>query len=330
MSLVCILQVISLVLSDVIGNPLDLIASGPTVYDSTSPQQCLDLFKLLKVDEDIPASVIKFLENAAGHRQSAKGKLLLGMEGDDEAPPCNDVSNAQNLIVGSNEVLIENAVNRAHELGYLTYVLSTSLCGEASMAAEIFADLAAFACLTMGNKRRRDMQRCLVEEELDLLRKGVRKETVNELLLVAEQAANQDRPMCILAAGETVVKVTGSGKGGRNLEMALWAANHLHANNGKYDLSARFQIQFLSAGTDGQDGPTDAAGAFADTETYLTGQENNLDPEAFLGNNDSYAFFSELNGGQNMLKTGLTGTNVMDLQVMLIKPAAKDSPKNDF
>lgn len=318
-------KVISLILSDVIGNPLDQIASGPTYRDNTNPQQCLDLFRILKVENQIPPSVKQFLEKAMAEREIGKLSSLPEFLEEEKSIPANDTSNALNLIVGSNEVLMEHAKLEAEKMGYLTYVFSTSLGGTASVVGEMFADLAAFICLTMGNKRRRDMQHSLVQEEMDLLRKGLSKDTVNEILLVAEQAANQDKPLCLLSAGETVVKVSGSGKGGRNQHLGLSAGIHLYDNASKYDLNPRFNIQLLSAGTDGQDGPTDATGAMVDSFTYLVGLDKGYDAKDYLANDDSYNYFSHVNGGRNLLKTGLTGTNVMDMQILLIKPTPKNS-----
>ena len=308
-------------MSDVIGSPLDLIASGPTVHDLSTPQECLDLFRYFKIQDKIPACVIKLLEKRAETEHFQRETTELGIKDvEDDLPLCAKCLNAENFIIGSNEIMVTHAVQKATELGYLPYVLSVSLEGKAEKQGEMLADVAAFVCLSMGNKRRRDVQWVLVQEEMDMLRRGITKKTVNEILLAAEQAANQDRSLCLLAAGETVVNVTGTGRGGRNQELALSASVHLSDNAHKYELNPRFHIHLLSAGTDGQDGPTDAAGAFSDTHTYNQGLDAGMDGKLYIENNDSYTFFSHLNNGRNLLKTGLTGTNVMDLQVLLIKP----------
>jgi len=115
-------------------------------------------------------------------------------------------------------------------------------------------------------------------------------------------------PACILSGGETTVTLKGQGKGGRNQEFSLAAA---------LEIDGWKDLVLLSAGTDGTDGPTDAAGAFADGETIRRGKDEGLDARTFLQENDSYSFFEKLG---DLLITGPTGTNVMDLRIMLISP----------
>jgi hydroxypyruvate reductase len=118
--------------------------------------------------------------------------------------------------------------------------------------------------------------------------------------------SSHNRPVCLLSGGETTVTIKGSGKGGRNQEFALAAA---------LELAETKNITLLSAGTDGSDGPTDAAGAFVDETTVFRAQDSGLDPQKYLDNNDSYNFFSALG---DLYKIGPTNTNVMDLQIALI------------
>ena len=113
-------------------------------------------------------------------------------------------------------------------------------------------------------------------------------------------------PACILSGGETTVTIKGNGLGGRNQEFALAAA---------LDIAGSENIVVLSGGTDGNDGPTDAAGAISDTHTLKRAEELNLSPTQYLDNNDSYHFFEKLD---DLLKTGPTNTNVMDIRIMLI------------
>jgi glycerate-2-kinase len=115
-------------------------------------------------------------------------------------------------------------------------------------------------------------------------------------------------PTCLLAGGETTVQVRGTGKGGRNQEFALAVAQELAGEAG---------WSLLSAGTDGIDGPTDAAGAFVDGRTLGRARRKNLDPARFLRNNDTYTFFSVLG---DLFSPGSTGTNVMDIKIALVNP----------
>lgn len=114
------------------------------------------------------------------------------------------------------------------------------------------------------------------------------------------------RSLCFISGGETTVTVTGKGLGGRNMELALSFAMEIEGING---------VSLISAGTDGTDGPTDAAGAIVDGQTVVRARALGMDPETFLKNNDSYHFFKEID---DLFVTGPTGTNVMDIQIMVL------------
>ena len=131
--------------------------------------------------------------------------------------------------------------------------------------------------------------------------------------LQTQDELNPGERRCLLSGGETTVIVRGNGKGGRNQELALAFAIEIAGTPG---------ITLLSAGTDGTDGPTDAAGAIVDGSTAQRARELGVHPESYLGNNDSYAFFSKLDAldhEKHLLVTGPTGTNVMDIQIILIE-----------
>lgn len=232
-------RVLALVLSDVIGDNLDVIGSGPTVPDGSTAADAVAILERYGLLNRVPEAVRARLESGA------------------ETPKPGDPAFAQvrNVIVGSNRLAAEAAMVRAGELGYRPKLLSTTLEGEA-----------------------REVGRQLARET-----------------------------GCLIAGGETTVTIQGGGKGGRNQEMALAAALALE---GVPD------TVFLSAGTDGTDGPTDAAGAMADGATITEARQQGLDAEAFLNNNDSYHFFQAVGG---LIITGPTGTNVMDLQVRLTR-----------
>jgi glycerate-2-kinase len=125
--------------------------------------------------------------------------------------------------------------------------------------------------------------------------------------LAAKRHKESDHPVCLISGGETTVTVTGTGRGGRNMELALAFAAEIEGING---------ITLLSAGTDGTDGPTDAAGALVDGMTVNRARSLRLDPDDYLRNNDSYNFFLKCGG---LFVTGPTGTNVMDVQIAVIE-----------
>jgi hydroxypyruvate reductase len=252
--------VISLILSDVIGDDLDAIASGPTVPDSTTWADALAVIERRGLASSAPAAAIELL------RRGAAGELP-------DTPKLGDpaFSRARSVLLGSNALALMAAEEKARELGYSTLALTSRLSGEAREAA-----LALHA----------------IGED------------------IAASGFPLRRPACVLAGGETTVTLRGGGKGGRNQEMAL-AFLAATARSPR----ASENLVFLAASTDGSDGPTDAAGAFASAPILSRARELGLDPEAYLADNDSYSFFDRAGG---LLRTGPTNTNVCDLQVMII------------
>jgi len=250
-------RVVSLILSDVIGDPVDFIASGPTAPDTTTWAEALDIVTRYDRAGEMPQRVLRIL------RDGAAGKIP-----DTPKPGDPLFDRVENIIIGSNRIAAEAARRKALALGYETVVLTTELQGEAREAA-------------------RRLYRQVLESQSCL--------------------ASGRRRVCLIAGGETTVTVRGKGLGGRNTEMALAFALCIEGAPG---------ITFLSAGTDGTDGPTDAAGAVVDGQTVPGARSLGLDPQSFLDDNDSYRFFEQAGG---LFKTGPTGTNVMDLQIILIE-----------
>lgn len=249
-------QVISMMLSDVTGDDMTSIASGPTVPDPSTFTNALDIIRKYDIADELPRSVISHLEEGARDPEMETPKSFAG-----------DFEDDFQLIVGSNDRAKQAADELAQSLGYETYVVERPLSGEARDAAHFLCNMA------------KEMR---------------------------EGRHGNSEPLMIIAGGETTVTIRGNGTGGRNQEMALQAA---------IELSSFPDICFVSFGTDGNDGPTDAAGAYADSDTVLRARKENLDPSEFLKNNDSYNFFKKLD---DLVMTGPTGTNVMDIQLVLI------------
>ncbi|XP_078678642.1 glycerate kinase-like [Branchiostoma floridae x Branchiostoma belcheri] len=291
-------QVISLILSDIVGDPLDLIASGPTVPDSSTPQDAINVIHKYDIQDAIPLSVWSYLTRQY-QRKSSKNQ---------------DFSHVQNVLVGSNSIAVSAAKLCAEKLGYRTLVHSTCLQGEASTVGEMYATMAALL-VNVFNDRDRIIEKSLFNS---LLQKyGVDGSCLRSVLQVAAEAESQKKPVCIISAGETTVTLRGDGKGGRNQEMALATAVAM-SRDGNLRYERRSQVVFMSAGTDGQDGPTDAAGALADPGQVTRADEQGLAATEFLENNDSYNFYKNVDGGQGLVTTGLTGTNVMDIQILTV------------
>jgi hydroxypyruvate reductase len=250
--------VISLILSDVVGDDLDTIASGPTVPDGGTFPDCLSILDRRGIRALAPRGILDVLE--AG----ARGEVP-------ETPKAGDpvFDSVRNLIVGNNRMAVEAAAAKARELGYETRLPAGYEEGEAREVALAHVALA-------------------------------RK--------VQKRSGPGSRPTCIITGGETTVTVRGTGAGGRNQELALAAALEMDGTSG---------IVVLSAGTDGTDGPTEAAGAVADGRSVDRGRKAGMDAGEYLAANDSHNFFSPLG---DLLVTGPTFTNVMDLRIVLVAP----------
>lgn len=249
-------RVVALILSDVVGDPLDVIASGPVSPDPRTFADAWAVLDRLGVVSALPESVVSHLESGLAGRAEESPK-----PGD----PCFERVEAR--VIGSNRLAAAAALETALERGYAARLLSTELVGE---AREVGADLAALGrAILNGN---------------------------HELTA----------PACLVGAGETTVRVTGRGRGGRNQELVLGAS---------LELAGSERLLVASMGTDGIDGPTDAAGAFADGQTHGRAGALGIDLGERLDENDSYSVFGALD---DLIVTGPTGTNVMDLMLILV------------
>jgi glycerate-2-kinase len=254
--------VVSLILSDVIGENLDIIASGATAPDPSRFNDALSLIDHFGLQEKISPAVYDYLA------RGGRGEIP-------ETPKPGDpiFERVENHIVGSISDALLAAEKEARTYGLNSLVLTSMIQGEATDVAKV-------------------------------------------LCAIAKEVHRSDRPVpvpaCLLSGGETTVTLKGKGLGGRNMELALASA---------VELAGADDTVMLSAGTDGTDGPTDAAGAFADGTTVLRAKGLGLKPEAYLANNDSYRFFEKVG---DLLITGPTRTNVMDLQIVLVGGDAED------
>ncbi|XP_071611821.1 glycerate kinase [Heliangelus exortis] len=297
-------QVVSLILSDVIGDPLDIIASGPTAPSSHSVQDCLQILAKYNLLHNLPKSV----------------ETVLSSSPSKPAAP-EHYSHVCNIIIGSNMLALDEAKHQAESLGYRALILSAAVCGDVRRVSRLYCQLIQLLCLgfaglgegPLGEEVRANLLQLEAELEIPGLKLAEFLQTLRGL--------GSERPICILAGGETTVQLQGSGKGGRNQELALRVGLGLHKAQATEVRGhpGRCEIIFLSGGTDGQDGPTEAAGALCSPELVNEALQEGLDVEAFLSNNDSYTFFSQFRGGHHLLVTGLTGTNVMDIQVILVR-----------
>lgn len=246
-------MLLTLILSDVIGDDLDTIGSGPTVPDRSTFAQAREILHRYGNWKNLP--------------QPVRDRLSLDKP---ETPKPGDkiFNEVQNLIVGSNRQAVDAAAQEAKKLGYHALVLSTFVEGESRDVAIVHA-------------------------------------------AIAKEIRSSGRPLkppaCIISGGETTVTIHGQGLGGRNQEFTLAAAQQIDGLE---------NVIILSGGTDGTDGPTDAAGALADGTTIARAKTAGLDAAKVLANNDSYHFFDRLG---DLIKTGPTGTNVADVRIILVR-----------
>ena len=248
---------INLMLSDVVGDSMDVIASGPFVPDTSTFENALGILKKYDL-RDVPAAI--------------QSHLKRGMEGRiPETPKADDpiFHSVHNFIIGSNILALKAAEHKARDLGYNTLILSSMVEGETREVARVHTAIA--------------------------------KEIVKTGLPIRS-------PACVISGGETTVTIRGKGLGGRNQEFCLAAALDL--------IGLPQRVAVLSGGTDGDDGPTKAAGAIVDPLTVRRGKEAGAEASDFLANNDAYHFFEKTD---DLLITGPTDTNVMDVRLVLIR-----------
>ena len=234
-------KIVSYILSDVVGSPLEAIASGPTAPDPSSKEDALRVLAKYDLTGKVPAAIVRTLENAPETPKPGDGLF----------------ERVENVIVGSNALAAQAALRQAKIEGFSPTFLDDTWQGEA---------------------------------------RDVAKELCN--LVKSSQAK---RPFCMVAGGETTISIRGNGLGGRNQEMALAAVT---------ELAGLEHVLLATLATDGEDGPTEAAGAVVSGETFQRAQSLGLDPRDFLERNDSYHFFKALGDG---LCPGPSGTNVNDL-----------------
>jgi len=247
---------VSLILSDVIGDPLDVIASGPTTPDPTTFEQALDVLKKYNVEKNVPEGILKYLN---------EGRIGLRSETPKAGDPVFDKT--KNLLIGTNRLALEACREKAEKLKLNSFIINDKVQGDISTVASY-----------------------LLETSLKF-----------------RDDKNVIKPACLLFGGEPTVKMTGNGLGGRNQHLALMCSLQLRNNPG---------ITMLSAGTDGNDGPTDAAGAVIDNDTLPYAISKKIDPEKYLREFDSYHFFKKAGGH---VITGPTMTNVMDIIITIVE-----------
>jgi len=249
-------QLVTIIISDVVGNPPDVIASGPTVPDSSTFSDAIKIIEKYNLATDITSGVMNYLKEGS-----------FGKHPETPKPGDPIFAGTLNILAGTNQTALNASKSMATVLGFKTYIIDSEMHGDVENICE------------------------------SVLNTAMAFKNNNEIT----------KPVCLLYGGETTIKVSGEGMGGRNQHLALLAATRLR--------EMPF-ITLFSAGTDGSDGPTDAAGAVVDSETVSRALSLDEDPEKYIYEYNSYKFFKRVGGH---IMTGPTFTNVMDLLIVLIE-----------
>lgn len=280
-------RTVALILSDIVGDPLDLIASGPTTENTDNPQEALNIIKKYNLFDNLSQSILTVLNQK--DQQILFPKEIV-----------------KNIVIGSNKLSTEAAAIEAEALNYFPIQLSNIVTGNVKDVALEYANLTKAFCNFLSNKINAATLKNIVD---NLNIPGLDSIFINSLDGIRE------KDICLILGGEITVEVKGNGLGGRNQQLALEFSYYL--NEIKHELN-NFDVYFLSAGTDGIDGPTDAAGAIGYLN-LISDCETELDVNSFLNNNDSYNFYKKFKNGSLHIFTGHTNTNVMDIHLIIIE-----------
>jgi len=269
------MKVLTLIVSDVIGDPLDLIASGPTVPVTVSCARAV--LQKYNLEDKLSETVLESLDNKSN--------------------PSDYFENINNIILANNSLALKKAEAHALEEKCRCFLVSSKISGEAKDVGKVWSEITRR--LIKGN----------LPDHLDLFVKLQSDLDLNDVRDI-QNSYNAGSPLVIIGGGETTVRVRGSGKGGRNQEMVL-----SFAMQSSDILKSRVDCEFLSCGTDGIDGPTDAAGALVSRSIWVRAESLALEAAPFLAENDSYNFWKECGG---LVLTGHTGTNLMDVNILYL------------
>lgn len=337
-------SIISLIISDIISDPIDLIASGPTVYTTRPSKEVTDILKKYDLLKNLEGG-FKALVNT---KEPKEDKNLLNKK--------KQFKHVQNIIIGNNLIAMEAVREASLRKNLRPVILRNDVKGDVHDVSIAYTHIAYFIYLALEKLiSRQDMFEKMKNDPVISL--DAKK--IDEIFDVVEE--NREQGIILIGGGEPTVRVTGSGKGGRNQELALYFSLDWLSKVKTLPSLSKYEVIILSGGTDGQDGPTDAAGAFGypaiapiihnlrekirklqklkkitkydfnlpyvdfDVEKMpvhldsISKEIEHLIPENVLKENDTYNFYSRFKKGEDLIKTGFTGTNVMDLHLIYIR-----------
>ncbi|XP_012254338.2 glycerate kinase [Athalia rosae] len=347
-------SVISLILSDIVGDPIAEIASGPTVYSPQSPDEITGILKKYGLFDDLDWNI----KTAIASKNNINSKDLLNAN--------QQFKHVHNIIIGNNSIAIEAAKTESLKRGFSPIILRKDVEGDVSNVSIAYVTVVNLICMALEKSLDRESFFTAIKQVPIM---SLSEKTIDHIYDVVEDVTGQG--IILIGGGEPTVIVRGNGVGGRNQQLALQFSLDWMAKVKENPHLTKYDVVFLSGGTDGQDGPTDAAGAFGypaiapiiynirnelqvqvqqtvsremnrqntivnkrveqnesiDDESNDKHQESlvlklevieKILPENVLDNNDAYNFYSRFKKGKDLLKTGLTGTNVMDLHIISI------------
>ncbi|KDR23492.1 glycerate kinase [Zootermopsis nevadensis] len=302
-------QVVALILSDIVGDPIDLIASGPTVVNSDAPDTALNIIRKYSLLDRVPVSI-----------QMCLSTINTNICQNETLSDSRTFSHVQNLLIGSNLTAITAAAEAASNMNYNTIILSSGIEGLVTDVGRMYATLATVICKALWNT---STPKAVCEEVHEVFHCMKQLyaicDNAEEKVLHAMKQMKNKKGICLIAGGETTVIVKGNGLGGRNQELAMVFARNMNENSKSFPYLDQFHAVLLSADTDGIDGPTNAAGAFGYKHQFHAAIEQDLKSDEYENNNDSYNYYLKLNGGEDLINVGHTGTNVMDMHILVIE-----------
>ncbi|GAB1865569.1 Glycerate kinase [Camponotus japonicus] len=348
-------SIITLILSDIVGDPVDLIASGPTVYSTKAPDTVISILKKYNLYQSLEGN----LKTVLTSKETFNDKPLLS--------PAKQFKHVTNIILGNNTMALETASLEASRKKLTPIILRNDITGNVQDVSLAYVHITSLICLVL----LKELEKKEFYERIQTM--PILSLSVDKIDEIFHKITNNVGGIVLIGGGEPTVVVTGQGKGGRNQELALRFSLDWLAKIKNYPRFAEYDVIMLSAGTDGQDGPTDAAGAFGypsiapimhdvyakiksmatrkltqtlpeqeikeisdkkssnTTEESVSAQEHidplvlttmeveRMLPENTLKENDTYNFYSRFKKGTDLIKTGITGTNVMDLHFIYLK-----------
>ncbi|KAF6029692.1 GLYCTK [Bugula neritina] len=312
-------KVISVILSDLPHALSAQVSGGLTSTDSSTPQQALEILQKYHLGEKAPKAVIDLLAKDA---QEAKSRKLY-----EDSPNIvfsgpnrrRDTSNTINIVAGTEEIAVRGILQECNELGIpAKNVIQSASNTNTAENGLLLACISQYVTSLLTRRNNSHTESDIVSVELECIKMGMTKTELKEIARISEDAKNAKKPVCLIFNSEVTVHLRGSGKGGPCQETALATAIYLKQRHRQHEALQACDVQLLSIDSDGTDGGTNVAGALANHEQAEC-IVNGKTAQEYLDNNDSFNFYKHLDNGRYHVTTGPTGTDIQNLQILLIR-----------